>query len=78
MADTGGLSLSAARWIYVSSLSEARPRGLSKEELAEYFQEVLADYRDYPHDPGHDQRIAIENFRRKSYKEARDTARKAI
>lgn len=36
MADTGGLSLSAARWIYVSSLSEARPRGLSKEELAEY------------------------------------------
>ena len=48
-----------------------------KEELAEYFQEVLGDYRDYPQDPGYDQRIAIENFRRKSYKEARDAARNA-
>ena len=34
--DTGGLSLITAKWIYVASLSEARPRGLSKEEIAEY------------------------------------------
>ena len=34
--ETDGLSLIAAKWIYVSSLSEARPRGLSKEEIAEY------------------------------------------
>lgn len=36
VADTGGLSLDIAKWIYVASLSEARPRGLSKEEIAEY------------------------------------------
>lgn len=36
VADTGGLSLAAAKWIYVASLSETRPRGLSKEEIAEY------------------------------------------
>ena len=35
-ADTDGLSLIAAKWIFASSLSEIRPRGLSKEELAEY------------------------------------------
>lgn len=34
--DTGGLSLITAKWIYVASLSETRPRGLSKEEMAEY------------------------------------------
>jgi hypothetical protein len=36
MADTGGLSLPAAKWIYVASLSDTRPKGLKKEELAEY------------------------------------------
>jgi NAD(P)-dependent dehydrogenase (short-subunit alcohol dehydrogenase family) len=48
-----------------------------KEELAEYFQEVLADYRDYPQDPGYDERIKIEAMRRAGYKAARDAARKA-
>ncbi len=48
-----------------------------REELAEYFQEVLGDYRDYPQDPGYDQRVTIEAFRRKAYKEARDAARMA-
>jgi NAD(P)-dependent dehydrogenase (short-subunit alcohol dehydrogenase family) len=48
-----------------------------REELAEYFQEVLADYRDYPQDPGYEDRIKIEAFRRKAYKEARDAARTA-
>ncbi len=48
-----------------------------KEELADYFQEVLADYREYPHDPGYDARIKIEAFRRDRYKEAREAARSA-
>jgi hypothetical protein len=41
--DTAGLSLLAAKWIYVSSLSETRPRGLSKEELAEYLASPSVD-----------------------------------
>ncbi len=49
-----------------------------KEELAEHFEEVLGYYRDYPQDPGYEQRIAIEAMRRQGYKEQRDTARKAI
>jgi NAD(P)-dependent dehydrogenase (short-subunit alcohol dehydrogenase family) len=48
-----------------------------KEELAEYFQEVLGDYRDYPQDSGYDDRIKIEAMRRAGYKAARDAARKA-
>jgi short-subunit dehydrogenase len=39
-----------------------------REELAEYFQEVLSDYRDYPQDPGYDDRIKIEAMRRAGYK----------
>jgi len=49
-----------------------------REELAEYFEEVLGDYRDYPQDPGYDERIKIEGFRRAGYKAARDAARKAV
>ena len=49
-----------------------------KEELAEYFQEVLADYRDYPEDPGYHERLKIEAFRRARYKEAREAARTAV
>jgi NAD(P)-dependent dehydrogenase (short-subunit alcohol dehydrogenase family) len=48
-----------------------------KEELAEYFEEVLADYRDYPRDSGYDERIKIEAMRRAGYKAARDVARTA-
>lgn len=48
-----------------------------KEEMAELFQEYLADFRDYPNDPGYDQRVGFEQFRRKSYKDARDAARRA-
>jgi NAD(P)-dependent dehydrogenase (short-subunit alcohol dehydrogenase family) len=48
-----------------------------RDELAEVFDEYLADYRDYPADPGHDQRVGFEGFRRARYKEARDAARKA-
>jgi NAD(P)-dependent dehydrogenase (short-subunit alcohol dehydrogenase family) len=49
-----------------------------REELTEYFQEVLGDYRDYPEDPGYEERIRIEAVRRKGYKAAREAARKAI
>jgi NAD(P)-dependent dehydrogenase (short-subunit alcohol dehydrogenase family) len=48
-----------------------------KEELAEYFEEVLGDYRDYPQDVGYDERIRIEAMRRAGYKAARDAARNA-
>jgi NAD(P)-dependent dehydrogenase (short-subunit alcohol dehydrogenase family) len=49
-----------------------------KEELAEYFEEVMGDYRDYPQDPGYDERLKMEAFRRARYKEGRDAARMAI
>ena len=49
-----------------------------KKELEQYFGEVIGDYRDYPNDPGYDERIKIEAFRRKGYEEARAAARKAI
>lgn len=35
-AETDHLSVPIAKWIYVSSLTDARPRGLKKEEIAEY------------------------------------------
>lgn len=49
-----------------------------RDELAEYFQEVLADYRDYPQDAGYDERIGIEAMRRENYQAARAAARGAI
>lgn len=48
-----------------------------REELAEYFQEVLGDYRDYPADPGYEERLKIEAFRREGYQRAREAARQA-
>ena len=38
-----------------------------KEELAELFDEILADYRDYPVDEGHDRRVAFEKMRRDQF-----------
>lgn len=49
-----------------------------KDELAEYFGEVLGDYRAYPEDPGYAERIRIEAFRRDAYKAARAAARTAV
>lgn len=46
-----------------------------KEELAGLFEEVLADYRDYPQDPGFDQRVAFEKMRRESFAETRRAAK---
>jgi NAD(P)-dependent dehydrogenase (short-subunit alcohol dehydrogenase family) len=49
-----------------------------REELAELFDEYMADFRDYPNDPGFEKRIGFEAFRRDRYKEARAAARKAV
>lgn len=42
------------------SQADISPMPDHKEELAEYFQEVLGDYRDYLQDTGYDDRIRIE------------------
>jgi hypothetical protein len=46
-----------------------------KDELRELFDEVLADFRDYPPDPSFEQRTGFEKMRRERYKEAREAAR---
>lgn len=46
-----------------------------KEELRELFDEILADYRDYPEDAGVEQRIAFEKLRRDNFAETRRKAR---
>jgi NAD(P)-dependent dehydrogenase (short-subunit alcohol dehydrogenase family) len=46
-----------------------------KEELRELFDEILADYRDYPEDPGFDRRVAFEKMRQESFAETRRKAR---
>jgi hypothetical protein len=35
------------------------------------FGEILADFRDYPVDPGHGQRVDFEKTRRASYRQQR-------
>jgi NAD(P)-dependent dehydrogenase (short-subunit alcohol dehydrogenase family) len=42
-----------------------------KDELRELFDEVLADFREYPQDPGYEQRMGFENTRRERYKQQR-------
>ena len=46
-----------------------------KEEVREIFDEILADYRDYPKDAGFDQRLAFEKVRRDNFAETRRKAR---
>jgi NAD(P)-dependent dehydrogenase (short-subunit alcohol dehydrogenase family) len=46
-----------------------------KDELADLFGEILADYRDYPEDPGFDQRVAFETIRRDTFAETRRKAK---
>ena len=48
-----------------------------KEELRELFDEVLADYRDYPQDTGFEQRVAFEKIRRDNFAETRRKADEA-
>jgi hypothetical protein len=47
--DCGALALPTAKWIYAASLSETRPRGLSKEELAEYLAAPGVDLTELGH-----------------------------
>jgi NAD(P)-dependent dehydrogenase (short-subunit alcohol dehydrogenase family) len=47
-----------------------------KDEVRELFDEILADYRDYPKDAGFDQRIGFEKVRRDNFAETRREARK--
>ncbi len=49
-----------------------------KEELAEEFETILGFYRDYPQDPGYEERVKIEGFRRQGYKAAREAAKNAV
>ena len=46
-----------------------------KEEVRELFDEILADYREYPEDAGFDQRVAFEKGRRDAFVETRRKAR---
>lgn len=46
-----------------------------REELRELFDEIIAEFRDYPEDPGFAQRTAFEQGRRDSYRAARAEAR---
>lgn len=45
-----------------------------KRELEELFEEVLADYRDYPEDAGYAQRLGFEAMRRDNFAETRRKA----
>jgi NAD(P)-dependent dehydrogenase (short-subunit alcohol dehydrogenase family) len=45
-----------------------------QDEVRELFDEVLADYRDYPEDPGYAQRVAFEQLRRDNFTEIRRKA----
>ncbi|MGO9932845.1 MAG: SDR family NAD(P)-dependent oxidoreductase [Steroidobacteraceae bacterium] len=42
-----------------------------KGELREMFDAILQDFRDYPADPGHAQRVGFEKMRRESYAQQR-------
>lgn len=42
-----------------------------KDELREVFDYILGHYQDYPKDPGFDQRVAFEKFRRDAFADAR-------
>ena len=46
-----------------------------QDELRVVFDEILADFRPYPADAGHDQRVGFEQMRRESYAKARKAAR---
>lgn len=46
-----------------------------KEEVEELFAEILADYRDYPTDPGFEQRVGFERVRQETFRESRARAR---
>lgn len=49
-----------------------------RDELATVFDEILADFRDYPQDAGFDQRVGFEKMRREGYAKARRAARERV
>jgi len=59
----------AANRFYIFSHPEFR------DEMRELFDEIVAEFRDYPEDPGFAERLGFEQRRRESYKEARAAAR---
>lgn len=46
-----------------------------KEEVEELFADILADYRDYPKDPGFDQRVGFEKIRQAEFAASRAKAK---
>jgi NAD(P)-dependent dehydrogenase (short-subunit alcohol dehydrogenase family) len=46
-----------------------------RDELSELFDEIIAEFRDYPEDAGYAQRLGFEKGRREGYKAARAAAR---
>ncbi|WP_126173125.1 SDR family NAD(P)-dependent oxidoreductase [Altericroceibacterium xinjiangense] len=46
-----------------------------KDEVEELFSETLADYRDYPQDPGFEQRVGFEKMRRDGFAATRKKTR---
>ena len=48
-----------------------------KDELRGIFDDIIAEYQDYPKDPGHDQRVAFEAMRAKNFAEARARSKAA-
>jgi len=46
-----------------------------RDEMRELFDEIVAEFRDYPEDPGFAERLGFEQGRRESYKAARAAAR---
>jgi hypothetical protein len=46
-----------------------------RDELRELFDEIVAEFRDYPEDAGYAQRLGFEKGRREGYKAARAAAR---
>ena len=48
-----------------------------RQELRGIFDDIIAEYQDYPKDAGYDQRVAFEVFRAKSFAEARARSKAA-
>eukprot|EP01037_Dinobryon_pediforme_P008617 gene8617-8709_t len=48
-----------------------------RQELRGIFDDIIAEYQDYPKDAGYDQRVAFEAFRAKSFADARARSKAA-
>ncbi|MBN8832630.1 MAG: SDR family NAD(P)-dependent oxidoreductase [Sphingomonadales bacterium] len=68
----------AMKPVDIANVEHIFPHPEFRDELADLFEETLADFRDYPQDPGFEQRTGFENMRRENYRKAREAARRAI